>query len=315
VVIRTHLDPPVAPAWVDEVLGAEVKERAAISRDGLLVCLDESRDASFLRLTFPAAAGLDDPSFLDAVRHTYSAIGSILRGRGELPWRLWNYVPGIRRRATGAASRYEVFNEGRHAGYEEWGGLEVPGNRFAAASGVDHRGEDLVVHVLAGRAPAIPIENPRQIPAYRYSRRYGPVAPCFSRASLLQKVPPAWHGRRNVLVAGTGSIVGEDSRHPGDLDAQLRETLLNLAWLSATLAGEQPPSDAGLDEPVRGALARYGDLRAYVVRSEDADAVLSGLRRAFPGLRSLELASADLCRPELLVEVEGTLSLEAWARR
>ncbi len=307
---RIHLDPPAAPAWVDEVLGAEVKERPAISRKGLIVCLDESRDASFLHLTVPAAAALDDPSFLDAVRHTYSAIGAILRGRGELAWRLWNYVPGIHRRATGAASRYEAFNEGRLAGYQEWGGLEVAGNRFAAASCVGHRGGDLVVHVLAGRAPAIPIENPRQIPPYCYSRRYGPVAPCFSRASLLEQEPPAWHGRRTALVAGTASIVGEDTRHPGDVEAQLRETLLNLAWLSTTVAGERPPSDAGLGEPARGALARYGDLRAYVVRSEDADAVLSGLRQAFPGARHLELASADLCRPELLVEVEGILSLE-----
>jgi YbgC/YbaW family acyl-CoA thioester hydrolase len=310
-VTRIHLDPPAPPAWVEEVLGAELEERPSIRREGLLVSLDESPDASFLRLTLPSAAGLDDASFRDAVRHAYATLGALLRERGELSWRVWNYVPAIRRRASGAASRYEVFNEGRRAGCEECGGLELPGDRFAAASAVGHRGQDLVVHVLAGRAPAIPIENPRQIPAYRYSRRHGRVAPCFSRASLLEKVPTAWHGRRNVLVAGTASIVGEDSRHPGDLDAQLRETLVNLAWLSAAVAGERPPADGDLDERARRALARYGDLRAYVVRIEDADAVLSGLRRAFPALRRFELASADLCRPELLVEVEGSLSLEA----
>jgi chorismate lyase/3-hydroxybenzoate synthase len=312
VVIRTRFDPPLAPAWVQEVLGPEVKERPAISRRGLLVRLDESRDASFLRVTVPAAVCLDDPSFLDAVRRAYAVIGSILRGRGELAWRVWNYVPAIRRRATGAASRYEVFNEGRRAGYEEWEGLELSGDRFPAASGVGHRGQDLVVHVLAGRTPATPIENPRQVPAYRYSPRYGPVAPCFSRASLLEQVPAAWQGRRHVLVAGTASIVGEDSRHPGDLEAQLRETLLNLAWLSATVAQERPPSQAGLDERARAALARYCDLRVYVVRSRDAEEVLSALRVAFPGImRRLELASADLCRPELLVEAEGVLSLPA----
>jgi hypothetical protein len=310
-VVRTiHLDPPPAPAWVDELLGTEVKEQPAVSREGLVVRLDESRDASLLRLTVPAAARLDDASFLDAVRRAYSAIGSILRGRGERPWRFWNYVPGIRRRVPGGASRYEVFNEGRRAGYEDWSGLELAGNRFTAASGVGHRGEDLVVHMLAGRAPAIPVENPRQTPAYRYSPRYGPIAPCFSRASLLEQVPPAWHGRRTALVAGTASIAGEDSRHRGDVEAQLRETLLNLAWLSATLAGERPPSQTAPGDEVRRALARYRDLRAYFVRSEDAADVRSRLLPAFPGLRRLELASADLCRPELLVEVEGVLSLD-----
>jgi hypothetical protein len=197
------------------------------------------------------------------------------------------------------------------AGYQDWFGLEVPGHRLAAASGVGHRGDDLVVHLLAGRAPAISIENPRQVPAYRYSRRYGPVAPCFSRASLIERVPPAWQGRRAALVAGTASIAGEESRHPGDLEAQLRETLLNLASLSATLAGERPPAESGSGDEWPRALARYRGLRAYVVESESAPAVVSGLRRAFPGLRHLELASADLCRPELLVEVEGILFLDA----
>ena len=308
-VTRTRLDLPAAPSWVDDLLGAEVAERPAPSRPGLLVGLEESRDASFVRLTVPAAAELDDASFREAVRRAYSAIGRVLRERGELAWRIWNYVPAIHHRASGGASRYELFNEGRRVGYREW--TDVSGDRYAAASGVGHRGPDLVVHVLAGRTPAIPIENPRQIPAYRYSRRYGPVAPCFARASLLEKVPPAWQDRRCVLVAGTASILGEDSRHPGDVEAQLRETLLNLASLSATAAGAGLPPQEAMDEQVREALARYAEVRAYVVRSEDAELVLSGLRAAFPSLRHLELACADLCRPELLVEVEGILSLPA----
>ncbi len=302
-----HLDPPTAPAWVREVLGSEAKEQPAVLRESLVVRLEQSRDASFLRATFVRAADLDDPSFLAAVEGVYTTIGEILRARGELPLRFWNYIPEIRRRAPGGCSRYEVFNEGRFAGYR----ANTLGDVLAPASGVGHRGADLVVHVLASTLAGKPLENPRQTPAYRYSRRYGPVPPCFSRASLLERPLPPCDGARAAIVSGTASVTGEDSRHPGDLEAQLHETLLNLASLSAALAGECPsPRGYELDREARRALGRYRELRAYVVRDEDAERVAVQLRRAFPDLRRLELASADLCRSELLVEVEGLLSAE-----
>ena len=127
-----RLDPPQPPAWVDAVLGPEVKEQPAISREGLVVRLDEARDASFLRVSVPAADALDDPAFAAAVERAYATIGAILRARGERPLRFWNYIPAIRRRRPGGASRYEVFNEGRFAGYASWS--EVGHGRHAPAS-------------------------------------------------------------------------------------------------------------------------------------------------------------------------------------
>ena len=32
----------------------------------------------------------------------------------------------------------------------------------------------------------MPVENPRQIPAFRYSKRYGPIPPCFARATRIK---------------------------------------------------------------------------------------------------------------------------------
>ena len=41
----------------------------------------------------------------------------------------------------------------------------------------------------------------------------------------------------HLLIGGTASVVGEDSRHAGNLDAQLDETLLNMEALVRTASG------------------------------------------------------------------------------
>ena len=136
------------------------------------------------------------------------------------------------------------------------------------------------------------VENPRQVPAYRYSRRFGPLPPCFARATIVR--PSV--GAPLLMVGGTASIRGEESMHANDLGAQVDETLANLASVVCAAWG-----GAG-DER---ALRRYRHLRAYHRREGDRLAVESRMRAAFPALDRLELLPAELCRPELLVEVEG----------
>jgi hypothetical protein len=52
------------------------------------------------------------------------------------------------------------------------------------------------------------------------------------------------------------------------------------------------------------ALAALTDVRAYVVRQDHATAVRDMLERACTDAR-VELTLARICRPELLVEIEG----------
>ncbi len=104
--------------------------------------------------------------------------------------------------------------------------------RCGTASAVGIKGSDLSIHCLALEEPGTPVENPRQTPAWQYSARYGPLPPCFSRATIVDLA-----GRRTLLIGGTASVVGEDSRHAGQFDAQVEETLLNLeALIRATNA-------------------------------------------------------------------------------
>ena len=299
-----RLDPPVPPAWVAEWAGDAI-EGEVVLREGAVVRPSERGEFGFFRATVPEAKGLPEREFRLCVERTYLVLRELLRQRGRVPLRFWNYVPGIRARVAGGLSRYELFNLGRYLAYTAWYGSAGFGERLAAASAVDHRGDDLVVHVFAGRQSGEPIENPRQTPAYLYSRRYGPLPPCFSRASVVRATDGSapW-----AIVAGTSSIVGEESRHAGDCAAQLEETLSNLAHLSAAFAAAPLCAGDHFDAAGRArALARFRHLRAYVVREADESRVLADLRRGFPGVDEIEVFAADLCRPELLVEVEGVL--------
>src|SRR5262245_24823521 len=140
--------------------------------------------------------------------------------------RVWNYLDGINR-GDGDNERYKLFCMGRAAGLREYSRDEL----YPAATCIGRRDGDptLQVYCLAGRARGVPLENPRQMSAYRYPREYGPAAPSFSRAMLASD--------RLVMISGTASIVGHASRHPGDVRAQLKETLTNLSKLLQRAAG------------------------------------------------------------------------------
>jgi chorismate lyase/3-hydroxybenzoate synthase len=307
-----RLDPPRAPAWVAEALGEDAKEGTRVESAGTQLRITESPEYLFVDLTVPGVESLDDEAYCDAVRRVYRTLNEIVGARGVHVLRLWNYIPGIVDPASGGSTRYEVFNIGRFRGCSGRFSERELSHRFCAASAVGHRGSDLVIHALAGRAPSEPIENPRQRPAYRYSRRYGPQPPSFARAVRLEHSLRAPDSARSALVSGTASIVGENTRHPGDTECQLAETLQNLLQLSRALAGDVgPTTDLSLEcAAAQDALARYTDLRVYVVHDDDAGGVLATLERTLPGLRRLELAAADLCRSGLRVEVEGIARLD-----
>jgi chorismate lyase/3-hydroxybenzoate synthase len=298
------LSAPPPPGWVWALLGGLPRAEVQKAGDGVEVEVRASGSFAFLRVTAPGAGALDDDAFGRAVARAYGAIAEALAERGWHALRVWNFVPGIRLPARTAGSRYEVFNAGRQAAWLLRGRGRDFAARLPAASAVDPHGEDLVVEALAGSAPGRPVENPRQIPAYRYSSRYGAQPPWFSRATLLPRNPLGGRGRL-ALVSGTASVRGEDTQHPGDLAAQVEETLCNLAALAAAFSSA--PRSARPDPAQAAAeLARYRWLRVYVVRESDAPAVLERVSARFGALEALELVVADLCRSDLLLEIEGT---------
>jgi chorismate lyase/3-hydroxybenzoate synthase len=256
------------------------------------------------------ALDLDGEGFLCATSQAYSTIAACLRScRASFPVRFWNLIPGILERLGDHAHRYMAFNAGRREAFAGWaGGGTAPGgldsSRLPTASGVGHEGRDLVIHCLGALEPGESVENPRQVPSYRYSARFGDVPPCFARATRLRNEScPKGEGPdgRWVLVGGTASVRGEETVHVGDLEAQTRETAANLAALLESAA-------EGILEPRPGTgelLGCFRHLRVYFVDSDQHDQVRQLVARYLPMVENVEVIRADLCRPDLLIEIEG----------
>ncbi len=244
----------------------------------------------------PGVATLDAASLAAATADAYRRLARGLdRGDARHAVRFWNFIPGILEPLGDGLDRYRAFNRGRHAAFlDRFPAPTATSWAIPTASGVGVAGDALEIFALACGSPGRAVENPRQRPAYRYSSRYGPVSPAFARATAVET-----RDGLLLLVGGTASVRGEDSVHPGDLDAQLEETFENLEEVlrSAVRA-------CGV-----GAL-RYADLRVHVPRAEDAAEAGRATAARYPGLDALEVVLADLCRGDLLVEIEGLARLD-----
>ena len=115
-------------------------------------------------------------------RRAYADGCATLRQAGGLHLhRVWNYLPSINAQA-GALERYRQFNIGRQQAFLDAGEDAFEGSPAACAIGLDDG--PLALRFLAGRGSPLPLDNPRQVPAWRYPTAYGPRCPTFSRAAL-----------------------------------------------------------------------------------------------------------------------------------
>ncbi len=201
--------------------------------------------------------------------------------------RVWNCVPRINEDEDGL-ERYKRFCAGRSRAFEERLGPDFA-NALPAASAVGGTGDDLVVYFLAGHGGARHFENPRQVAAWAYPPCYGPRSPSFARATA---APPELGNA--LFLSGTASVVGHESAHPGDVLAQLDETLRNIAALVDHAAGGDA---AGLE--------RVTLLKTYVRHAADRARIEERLRAALGTRVPLLFVQGDICRAELLLEIEG----------
>ena len=229
-----------------------------------------------------------DGGILHASAHAYAAMMAFWRDSGYPHLlRIWNYFDAITL-GEGDSERYRQFCVGRVQGLGDVDTRTLPA---ATAIGSRDGRRVLQVYWLAAREPGLPLENPRQVSAYRYPREYGPQSPTFARALL----PPS--PRVPLLLSGTASIVGHASQHADSLRAQLDETLTNLDSLLGAARERAPTLSPHLDGTSR--------LKVYVRDAADADAVAAQLEARLGTRVPWLMLHADVCRRELLVEIEG----------
>jgi chorismate lyase/3-hydroxybenzoate synthase len=306
------------PDWAAQISGIGLPAVDS-SRDDFGMGINQSDRFARIAVCIPDAANLEAVAVRERTRLCYGKIFRTLAvDRALVPVRFWNFLPQIHDLIDEKQSRYMVFNAGRFLAFQDqYGDSRVFDRNVATASAVGHAGRDLWIHCLAAAEPAINLGNPRQVSPHRYSERFGRLPPCFARATLLPE-------RSTLLIAGTASICGEDSLHH-DLDGQLRETLANLATVieigrskfRAQTSDLSPDSaHAGpcemprrSDSGVADSLRALTDIRIYHPRSSDLHVLNDYLRQRLGDRPRLEFLAADLCRSELLVEIEAIADL------
>lgn len=203
--------------------------------------------------------------------------------------RQWNYIDHITSVSEGIQN-YQLFNDARSDFYEttEWS------NGYPAATGIgcDSGGVMVVVYAIKGfKGVGKPIDNPLQIPAHKYSgevlasgKEAVRTTPKFERGRLLGNI---------VFVSGTAAIKGENSEFSDDARVQAKEAIDVVEHLVA-------PSNISKD----CVNFRFDLLRVYVRRPQDMEVIQNIFKAHFRDIPTHFLI-ADICRPELLLELEG----------
>lgn len=103
---------------------------------------------------------------------------------------------------------------------------------------------------------------------------------------------------------------GEETVHPDDLEAQSAETFLNLATLVEVGRNRSESGSEPSDEALCERLAAFRHLRVYYVDPEEQPAIAARIGERFRDLETVEYLRTELCRSDLLIEIEGVAELD-----
>jgi enamine deaminase RidA (YjgF/YER057c/UK114 family) len=170
---------------------------------------------------------------------------------------------------------------------------------YPASTGIGADDFDVVISAVALDTKrkdviVVPLENPNQTSAFDYGAEYSPQSPKFSRAMAVAA------GKECIIfVSGTASITDSESRHIEDPVKQTEQTLDNIAALI----------DGGNlnKHGIAGITCGLGNLecaRVYVKHTSELEVIRQVCDRRLPEVPTIYTV-ADVCRPELLVEIEG----------
>lgn len=216
--------------------------------------------------------------------------------------RQWNYIEGITM-TDGGRQHYQEFNDARSRFYNtvRWE------NSYPAATGIGTSCGGVIVDVDAimntgCKMKVAALNNSLQVPAHAYSQvvLYGAEdrscneksTPKFERAKVIFNETGL-----HIYISGTAAIRGEKSLNETSAGEQTLITLENIEHLispsSLTVTGEEITDHA-----------RICSLRVYLKDECDFAQCREIISNRYPGIPAVYL-KADICRDELLVEIEG----------
>jgi enamine deaminase RidA (YjgF/YER057c/UK114 family) len=220
--------------------------------------------------------------------------------------RQWNYIEkitAINADEDGLKQNYQLFNNVRSKYYEtadfKYG--------YPAATGIGMDTGGVIVDFIAVKGSKnvsiIPIKNPLQIDAHKYSPKVlvgnsdkknpSKTSPKFERAKAL-----ATNFSKMVFISGTAAILGQDTIKENDITKQTITTINNIHKLISF----DNLRDCGLLNATKKKSLSY--IRVYVKHKDDIKIVRDICVKYFGDIPALYLVS-DICRENLLVEIEG----------
>jgi enamine deaminase RidA (YjgF/YER057c/UK114 family) len=223
--------------------------------------------------------------------------------------RIWLYQGGITETESNDAGepieRYRELNRARTDFFER---LEAEGQMtvsregkvcYPASTGIGMAGRGLTISCMGLQTQRDDVvlqslENPGQTSAFDYAKRFSLKSPKFSRAMAVKigNYVTNW-------VSGTASILDSETVHVGDVEKQTEQTIDNIERLIS--------NDNLTRHGLPGAGAQLSDLakvRVYVKHLEDYETCRAVCQRRLGSLPII-YALAEVCRPDLLVEIEG----------
>jgi len=219
--------------------------------------------------------------------------------------RQWMYIGNINKynELDGISmENYQMFNACRAKYYDktEWK------FGYPAATGIGMAIDGAIIEFIAVKQTndyeIIPLVNPNQIDAHRYSGKYIPIktevnSPKFERGKILKI-----NKFVDVYISGTAAIIGEDSVTKNAAQQTLT-TIDNIAKLisSDNLENHGILTDFTIDD--------ISHIRAYIKNYDDYLEVAEICQKYFKNI-PITYTIADICRDELLVEIEATANLK-----
>ncbi len=221
--------------------------------------------------------------------------------------RQWNYIGNILNIREGFQN-YQIFNEVRSEYYHKHRTI----HGFPAATGVGMGLGGVILDFCAvstGESLKInPVSNPNQVDAYDYGQKVLKGLPGKGKAV---KHPPQFerallvsNGLCSTLyISGTASIIGQQTIGKNDVAEQTLVTIENVKKLSDI---ERLGQILGEPDLCPG---KYILLRVYIKRQEDFGIVKEICNGHFPDVPAVFI-EADICRDDLLTEIEAELILK-----
>ncbi len=220
--------------------------------------------------------------------------------------RQWNYVENIlsvQDEKGHYTQHYQILNDVRSVYYAEASFK----NGFPAATGIGMNAGGIILEIFAVNVikeiEIHPLQNPLQIDAYNYSEevlvgdatagQQKKTTPKFERAKCV-----GINGETSIFISGTASIHNELTVGIDDPVKQTETTIENISGLISV----DNLQNKGINSA--GTETEYQFMRVYIKKQDYLGSVREICSKRFPKI-PVHYLIADVCRDNLLVEIEG----------